>query len=302
MEMQAHNACAMRQANGAIKLNVLRKVLSERQVDLPSQPEDYSSLLEDAGVKIAFIVVMTGRSGSTWLASALEQTKHFPLAKEYFSTQGIPFYGKFDKPQRFSTLFQSVAAKYSRNSIFGFKSNPTRLMWLGQFVDIPATFSSECAWIDLKRINIVKQAFSFARAFVSGSWHSTANAPLTNTDVGLADLEPQVWRALSNILREERQIKEFYTRESIDPLRLSYEEILDSKHQVLARVTHRIDPAFDRSCLADITGSTQKLAGAREDEVEIAFMEKHISRISEIMAGRDEMTSQQITRLCQPLT
>ena len=73
-----------------------------------------------------------------------------------------------------------VASKYASNGRFGFKINPDRLKWLSEYVDISLTFPQDfCSWIDMRRWNIVKQAFSFARAKKTGKWHSFSNEEST---------------------------------------------------------------------------------------------------------------------------
>lgn len=277
--------------------NSIKQCLEERNVRLPSEPLNFSSQLTQANINQSYIIVMTGRCGSTWLATALAQLNGFGNPLEYFSEEALPHYWGYDNSQEFSDVFLGILRKYSDNGCFGFKINPQRLFWLGDFVDLPNTFSPQhTAWIDMRRWNLVKQGFSFALAKKTGRWHryigeqKGGDTNINNT-VDISDYE--IWRDVISIIKQEQLIDSFYKRYGLSPLRIWYEEIFDSKDQLLVRVAKCINENFEGLTLG-VDGKTERLSNNTYSMREIEFVSKYANLINSISSMRDVINTDEL--------
>ncbi|SDF96492.1 Stf0 family sulfotransferase [Rhodobacter capsulatus] len=276
------------------KLNLNLRAFADLGVEIPDTPLDLSGALRESGINYPYVIVTMGRTGSTWLAAALGQIPEMNAPNEYFSQEAIKYYGDFSQPQSFDKYFRSVLTKHGRNGCFGFKINPRRLAWLGDAIDMKATFPmSNCAWIEMKRLNLVKQAFSYARAKTSGHWHNFEGRPQDSGDNPPVS-DQLVWQHILEILQEERIFADFCKINSIKPMLTYYEEIYDAKEQLLIRITSYIRSGFDvRPRLEKVRDRVTKLKTADLDE-EASFIFRYADEINLIMSERDTIPLNQV--------
>lgn len=202
----------------------------------------------------------------------------------------MPYYARFEQGMSFDRVMLDIIARFSVGRSFGFKINPTRLFWLGEHLDLAATFGGpETRWIDMRRWNVVRQACSFVRAKRSGVWHKLNDQTVLPAGPAKPDMEMtdrQVWSEIAGILRQERQADAFYASAHIAPLRIFYEEILDSKRQLLLRVTRHIGAPLTLAQAAAIKEKTTKLASKDDEREDDAFVERHAEALNRVAALR----------------
>jgi LPS sulfotransferase NodH len=275
-------------------MNAILEALLAQGVVLPERPLDLSDALRAAGVSQSYIIVMTGRSGSTWLASALKSVTGAGNPHEYFSEEALPYYSRKVDGQSLNDLVTDMFRRHKTGQTFGFKIDPRRLKSLSAFVDVASTFDpAHTAWIDMRRWNLVKQAFSFARARRSGRWHVFEGKAVEGAPTP-AVTDEEVWTNLTAILKQERAIETFYRRNAIFPLKIVYEEIYDSKPDILMRVLYEIDPNRDWPDIGQIKGATQKLASDEDAAEELAFLKRHRALVARIMRERDTIRPEEL--------
>jgi LPS sulfotransferase NodH len=272
-------------------MNPIEKCLVERRVNLPSEPVTFFSHITEMGITKPYIIVMTGRCGSTWLASVLEQIGGFGNPIEMFSEEGLPYYWCYERPQDFSEVFLGIISKFKSEECFGFKTDPVRLFWLQRLVDIPRTFVN-ASWIDMRRWNLVKQAFSFVIAKKTKLWHlyeSDQNRGNVSTREPVEIHDIEVWREIVWIVTQEQRMNKFYEEYEITPLRIWYEEIFDSRLQLVARVLKHINKDYKVKCteaLMGVSGKTAKLDKSSYTQRELQFVIDYANELNEIYMSR----------------
>lgn len=264
--------------------NPITDMLLEMGVSLPDAPLDASEILRSAGVDRSYAILMPGRTGSTWLGSALCSLEGLGCPAEFFSERWLKRTEFAEAGESFESLLSRLLTQNQTGGCFGFKSNATRLSWLGRLLDVRKSFAPEhCTYIDMRRFNIVAQAASFARAQSTGVWHEFSKPPPAMFAKVPAPVEPQPEQAIDDaqitafvaiILEQERDLDLFYRTADVEPLRIHYEELYDAAFQTLARVVLSIRPDFsDADALTQAMGGTNKLAGkAQEDEAGRYFL------------------------------
>ena len=274
------------------KMSTNLTVLAELGVEMPEHPLDLSHVFAEEGITHTFMIVTMGRTGSTWLADAIGQIPEFNHPDEYFSQ--VRYFGDFSAPQSFENHFRTVVRRYSRNGCFGFKINPRRLSWLSEAIDIEATFpATGCAWIGMKRLNIVKQAFSYARARNSGHWHNFVGRSTAPDEIE-AVAEEFVWGNLISILEEEKLFEDLVSSNNLKPMRIVYEEVHDSKDQLMIRLASHIREDVDiRPDIASMKYNIEKLKSTGLDE-EASFTNRYSRLINRIMSERDTISPEYV--------
>jgi|GEM_PF-1531862 len=275
---------------GKKKMNLNLRAFADLGVEVPDRPLDLSKVMSEEGILHPYIIVTMGRTGSTWLAAALGQIPVINTPNEYFSQEAIKHYGDFSEPQTFENHFRTVLRRYGRSGCFGFKINPRRLNWLSEAIDMQRTFPTDgCGWIEMKRINLVKQAFSYARAKVSGHWHDFAGREEKAEDTAFVS-DQFVWQHIIEILEEEEIFRRFTSAYDINPMRITYEEIYDSKDQLLIRVTSHIRDDIDMSSgISSVTDRVTKLKSSGLGD-EATFIRRYAGLINYIMTNRDSIS------------
>ena len=266
-------------------MNPIQKALDALGVILPETPVDLSAVLAGAGITHPFVIAMTGRSGSTWLASALGRVPGMCEPHEYFSEEGLPHYGRSQADQTLEDFFADLVKRHGKAGTFGFKSDAQRLGWLGEVIDLERTFGpATTKWVDLRRWNLVKQAFSYARARASGVWHDFGGAERPAGSITPEDAA--IFRDIARIVQQERWFDRHYHKTGIQPLKINYEEIYDSGIQLTQRVLYHIDPERAWPFEALEGGKTQKLSKPEDAAAEDHFVARNIALVSEIMGKR----------------
>lgn len=273
--------------------NPIAKALLERDILLPETPVDLSQTLRHADVLRPYVICMTGRCGSTWLATALAQLPQCGNPLEYLSEEGIAHYGQPDGSGSFVQYVASIIAQRRTGQAFGLKIDGLRLGWLSSVCDLVQSFpSSTTAWIDMRRLNLVKQAFSFARAKKTGIWHvqATDRNPEERIQKAQGELEVPdhaIWKEILSIIRSEKAMDSFYASAGLRPLRIVYEELLDSKPTLMLRVLAHLFP--DRSFSVEqvtVADGTQKISAAKNDIDELRFIELNAKILNAVYSLR----------------
>lgn len=283
--------------------NPIEIALINRGISVPENPVDLSSVFIAAGVKRKYMISMTGRCGSTWLAASLAQLPSCGNPLEYFSEEAIPHYGKPDGSGDFSQFIASIVASTKTDAAFGLKIDGMRLRWLSSVCDIGLSFApDQTAWVDMRRLNIVKQAFSFVRAKKTGVWHNYVNLSVpAGSDRDGSDFdhptegaltavdESDVWREILRLAETERALDGLYVSLGIKPLRIFYEEMLDSKPFVLLRVLGHL---FPKRTFTDkdvqLADPTSKVSYDFMLADEMSFVSRHAKSINVVQEYRSD--------------
>lgn len=275
--------------------NPIKSYFDELFPDASANRADLTPIFKEEGIKRKYVVVITGRCGSTWLAHMLKDAG-LGNPMEYFNEQSLDHYREHLGASDFSDFVRKAVRAYSANNAFGFKINPTRLFWLSELADLEGSLvRPDVQWIDMRRNNIVKQAISFSRARLTGSWHKYASDKTEGkAEPELPDsikgsefklIQEDIWRNLNNILKQEKSIDLYYVKRNINPMRLLYEDLLDSRSSVFQRVTRSILRAdFDPS--ASPTPESTTIRVSREERWELDFLDMFGEEIEALYLDR----------------
>jgi len=221
-------------------MNPIREFLSNRGDLQPGgQPMDLSSCFEQDR---KYIIVITGRCGSTWLQGLLRDIQK-GNPEEFFALEHSAFFYDRVEAEGLEDFARKVSREFATGGCFGFQTNFQRFKWLGEIVDLRASFG-DFTWIDMRRRDRIAQAVSYSLAKSSGEWHR-----YVNREPELPSAEPSPASAsdaaiigeLRLIMQLERSSDAYYEKEGIRPLRIFYEDLLAAKEFTLYRVACAIN-------------------------------------------------------------
>ena len=182
-------------------------------------------------LKKRFIIAASPRTGSTLLAEML--LTHGAIVSE--SLLPIHVFKAFDERgyNNLGEYCDDYLQRNARHGAFGTKGWPPLLAPLVLSGEFPH-YLADWKLIHLTRQDVVKQAISKVIAAETLAWQSRDVAAKTLDD---SDFDAgKIHRALKACLLENEQWDEFFGLYSIEPLRVTYEELADNPVAVGARV------------------------------------------------------------------
>ena len=133
------------------------------------------------GVDLPYVILITGRCGSTHLASMLAASGACGQPMEYFNEMYLPDLNEAARAQSIGDYIARLARARSSNRRFGVKIDHWRWERLRTFVDVDALFPhGQSVFFLMTRDDVVAQAYSFATARATGIWHEQAGAPVSD--------------------------------------------------------------------------------------------------------------------------
>jgi tetratricopeptide (TPR) repeat protein/lipopolysaccharide biosynthesis protein/LPS sulfotransferase NodH len=178
-----------------------------------------------------YVICFTERSGSTMLCSILEQTNLLGMPNEYVNPR-VPMrlYLKTCPATTLEEYFELLRrTQTTPNGIFGLKScfvDFKPLIEMGRV----GKLLNPVQFIYLTRRDIILQAISGYLARKSGIWHISSQAGGTeNVDYSKVEYdEEQILKRIDIQIKERLEWERFFTLYSIEPLRIFYEDIVES--------------------------------------------------------------------------
>lgn len=180
-----------------------------------------------------YIILTTGRSGSSWLCQLLTSTRCLGNPKEYLNPSNFNDEKMmFDYPWltlKNRELLDAIMKNTSTlNGVVGIKSNLQYLINSG----ILRTYQAPIKYVYLTRKDKIGQAISLERAFKSQKWCLYKNESVLDDNLGL-----DINRILSQMLyikNEEDKILEFLKNKNY--LEIAYEDLLENELKTVGEI------------------------------------------------------------------
>jgi len=188
------------------------------------------------GVDLPYVILITGRCGSTHLASMLAASGACGQPMEYFNEMYVPDLEEAAGAGSIGEYIANLARSRSSNRRFGVKIDHWRWERLRTFVDVETLFPrGRSAFFMMTRDDIVAQAYSFATARATGIWHEHAGAPVPN-ERSYAPSDAELLRELTLIALGETGLSRYLAQSQRPALRLTYEGLMRDTEGVLRRI------------------------------------------------------------------
>ena len=214
--------------------------------------------------KMNYVICITERSGSTMLSSLLKKTDVLGIPEEYINARGVmqKYLRQFPSSDIYQYFDWLRCKQISPNQVFGMKTSFSDFEPLLNEGIVSKLFNP-VKFVYLTRRDIVLQAISSYIARCSGQWHiykSKSDNQLALDDIEYDEL--RILKLVDKLIHERLQWERFFSLYSIEPLRITYEDVLeDAKNSVqiiLAFMGEKMNTQVDLEM-----SETSKIGGER---------------------------------------
>lgn len=254
--------------------------------------EDHWEWPED-GPRI-YVVLFTGRCGSTLLCRLMAATRACGTPDEYFNEAFVQAVVARHGPASLRQYLTLLLSKRAVQGYFGFKVVPSRLQWLEHvpgFCLDSLLRPSRVTAIWMTRHDVVAQAYSYAMAKARNSWHTDRDdaLPPRRDDAPDPELDDaMVWSEVEDILSQEHWMEQVFQTHGIAPLRITYEEFVAERELTLRRVMQRIGLPASQLQHLDLPSEDPEVRMRYDARVEwlLGFHARHRDLVDLIQANR----------------
>jgi LPS sulfotransferase NodH len=227
-------------------------------VDILAQYAQYSS-------KFTVILATGERTGSEWLCEIMGQTTVLGRPSEYLNT---PWMRRFipDYPDDITRQID-IAKRLgtTTNGCFALKLHPWHFDRLASAFDLSDLPNPKFIFLDRK--DTLGQAISLVRARQTEKFHSfAAQARQPEYDA------TQIGKALDEVILNKARWTRFFARNSIRPLRLSYEQFSSEPVATLTKIAAFVDVIIP----SDI-GQIQSRLSVQRDASNLAWRQRFVA-------------------------
>ncbi|WP_354635207.1 Stf0 family sulfotransferase [Planktothricoides raciborskii] len=210
-----------------------------------------------------YVICFTERSGSSMLCSILKQTNLLGMPNEYVNPRGpMQLYLKTCPATTLEEYFELLRrTQTTPNGIFGLKSCFFDFKPLIEMGGV-GKLLNPVQFIYLTRRDIILQAISGYLARKSGIWHISSQAGgAENLDYSKVEYdEEQILKLIDIQIKDRLEWERFFTLYSIEPLRIVYEDIVESPITCVKQILSFLGENTDIST-EDIKSKTVKTGG-----------------------------------------
>ena len=244
---------------------------------------------EEVGVSHKYIIAITARSGSTWLAHLLKSTNICGNPQEIFNAEAIRFPPNMSGATDFRRVFEHQVTSNTLDHTFGFEVNFEKFNQLLELASLQGVFlDNKFKFVYLTRRDLLSQAISVMSAMKTGVWHKFIGR-VTNKDTQCDHIDERaIWHWILSFLQEERRWETFFNRNNLTPLRLTYEDLVTNPALQVARIISYLRPDQVRSTedvqrhITALKNGTEKLTRSASENIWIDFRLKFGAELEEI--------------------
>ena len=224
-------------------------------------------------VSKTYCILITPRSGSTWLSRRIERLNVLSGPEEFFIADQFSNTLKFNPGRDIYEVFDIVAAKNcTRHGLFGFEMSYFDLEEFEREARLTDVMLGEQHFFCLSRRNFVAQAISLFTAVESQVFHVFGEDAPERPRVAYDDEKIMYWAC--HILQQEYGIQRWLKANRIKPMTLCYEELLENIDGAIARMARKLGVDLSNVQPRPLP-QTQKITAGHAEAFEHAFRSRH---------------------------
>jgi trehalose 2-sulfotransferase len=222
-----------------------------------------------------YCILMTPRSGSTWLTRRIARLDVLSCPDEYFNTEVFGDTLKYNRGRDVYEVFDVIARKNrTQKGLFGFEISYFDLEELELEAQLLDLMVGEKFFFYLNRRNFVAQAISLYTAVESKIFHNfqPMSEPQSRRDVPYDADKIMFW--VCHILQQEFGFHQWMTANNVKPMRLRYEELCADIDAVIVKMALHLGVDL-RGVEAHPTPQTERVTADCAGEYERRFRNAH---------------------------
>jgi trehalose 2-sulfotransferase len=226
-------------------------------------------------IRKTYCILITPRSGSTWLSRRISRLDVLSCPEEYFIAEEFDSTLEYNPGRDIYEVFDIVAQKNcTSDGLFGFEMSYFDLEEFEHEARLVDVMLGERYFFYLSRRNFVAQAISLHTAVESRVFPTFGAAGASQPRPAVPYDDDKIMYWVCHILQQEFGIRQWLRANKIRPVTLCYEELLEDIDSAVARIARHlgVDLAGARALP---TPQTEKLAAARALDFERRFRNRH---------------------------
>jgi LPS sulfotransferase NodH len=232
---------------------------------------------ERPGPNKVYCILITPRSGSTWLSQEIARLEVMSHPDEYFLTEQFHD-ALLDNPCKDLKEYYEIVSKkrMTESGVFGLEISFFDLEELEREVQLFDLLPKDRHFVYLSRRNFVAQGVSLYLAIETRRFHSLREPDTPDGRERPARYDGQAikyWTA--HILDQEYSIEQWMQAHDVTPLRVSYEDMLQNMDAVIAKIAEWIGVDVDVNRERLPLPSPRRLYSGVNREFEARFREEN---------------------------
>jgi LPS sulfotransferase NodH len=226
-------------------------------------------------VRKTYCILITPRSGSTWLTRRISRLDVLSCPEEYFIAEEFANTLQYNPGRDVYEVFDIIAQKScTSDGLFGFEMSYFDLEEFEREARLVDVMLGERHFFYLSRRNFVAQAISLHTAVESQVFHTfgEGKVPPQRPAVPYDDDKIMYW--VCHILQQEFGIRQWLRANKIRPVTLCYEELLEDIDGAVARIARHLGVDLAGARMRP-TPQTEKLAATWATDFERRFRDRH---------------------------
>ena len=240
-----------------------------------------------------YLIAMTARSGSSWLTELIAATNLAGNPEEWFNYQDNLDGILQNYPCRnFSDYLKCIKVDHSTsNNIFGLEASFPQLEAVLEGSSLETIFGKNFATIYLTRNDFIKQAISLYKAVSSGYYHTTQK---NKQEIAIPYDNEQIKHWILHLLRQEFFWEQFFKQNGLQPLRVTYEQLVEDPNKSVRQILLHIGVEIDDFNLP-LQTQHQKVSNQKSEEMYEQFKQRNQEFIQLCQLYR---SSEKILKIC----
>ncbi len=233
---------------------------------------------------IAYAIVTTPRSGSTFLCSLLQSTKVAGYPSEYFRQPSLNLTKEcnFDYVKYLRILMHN---RITENKVFGTKIMARFLRYFEkEKLDFQSFINGYISKIIyLNRIDKVAQAVSLLIAQKTNSWHIRQDKKqeeyheyLNNIEISNADLE-NINTTVDNLVKANKYFQDLFKKYDINPLKIDYEKFEVEPKAYVEKILNFLIISTESNI--EIASPLQKISSSLSQQAIMKYEQKYAEKL-----------------------
>lgn len=192
------------------------------------------------GPDSSYCILITPRSGSTWLTQTIGAYEVLSYPSEYFYTGDFALSLQHNPARNLEEYYKAVASNMMTDDrVFGFEMSYFELVELERNQPLRTIMTGMQRFIYLSRRHFIDQAVSMFMAFESRVFHkfSTTNDDRAiQAEAAVPYHKDKIRFWATHILQQEYGLEKWLEEQQVPVLRLFYEDMLSDIHLVVGRI------------------------------------------------------------------
>lgn len=239
---------------------------------------------------INYYIYFVPRSGSTLLTELLLKTNVLGNPQEWFNPDCFAYYKKkYDyNPEEVETYLNRLGQEQrTGNGVFGIEIAYHQLKKYFDINNFFNYFDLNGKHIFVRRNNVLEQGYSLFRAFFTKVWHNNTGE---QKDIGInIKYDSNALKdAIKTIIDEEVGLINFFLKNNINPLIVTYEELINNRSETIKKISKYVGVSLPGSI--DFNNAANKKITTQHEYSEIMkkFQEENQSFIDNEMLRLNE--------------